>query len=53
MPKGFTIEFTMRQQCTTSDSSGFYYTYKRLDFPFCTTHIARLCNMGCAEIGKS
>jgi len=30
-----------------------FYTHERLDFPFCTARIARLCNMGCAEIGKS
>jgi len=30
-----------------------FYTHERLDFPFCTAYIARLCNRGCAEIGKS
>ncbi len=29
------------------------YTHERLDFLFCTARIVRLCNMGCAEIGKS
>jgi len=31
----------------------FIYTHERLDFPFCTARIARLCNLGCVEIGKS
>jgi len=30
----------------------FFCTHERLDFPFCTTRIAHLCNMVCAEIGK-
>ena len=29
------------------------YTHERLDFPFYAARIARLCNMGFAEIGKS
>ena len=52
--KVFQLKEIRRKQFdeTMDEATAQYMKHERLDFPFRTVHVARLCDLCCAEIGK-